>query len=44
MDVSVILPVNENKNSFEDYFNKSIQSIVKNYTLYVVRIKNLNRS
>tara|TARA_R110000803_G_scaffold25801_1_gene61570 strand:- start:7497 stop:8282 length:786 start_codon:yes stop_codon:yes gene_type:complete len=40
MDVSVILPVNENKNSFEDYFNKSIQSIVnqevKPKKLYIV--------
>jgi len=40
MDVSVILPVNENKNSFEDYFNKAVQSVVnqevKPKKLYIV--------
>ena len=40
MSVSVILPVNENKGSFEDYFNKAIQSLVnqevKPQKVYVV--------
>ena len=40
MDVSVILPVNENKNNFEDYFNKAVQSVVnqevKPKKLYIV--------
>ena len=40
MNVSVILPVNENKSGFEDYFNKAIQSLVnqevKPQKIYIV--------